>query len=60
MSKTEVIKVRITADQRSRLEAVVRQSGIGDLSDHIRKALDEYIRRSDGGVSSDDPSSAAG
>lgn len=45
MSKTEVIKVRVTPDQRNKLEAIVRQSGLGDLSDHIRKAVDEYLVR---------------
>lgn len=42
--KTEQISIRLTADQLQAIDAITSET-VGDRSDHIRKALDEYIAR---------------
>ena len=37
--------VRITPTLKQRLERVVTGRRLGDMSDHVRLALDEYIER---------------
>lgn len=43
-TKSAIVYVRLTAKQRQQLEDVITQSGIGTMSDHIRKALDDYLK----------------
>ena len=42
---TERLIVRTTPEQRRRLERIVDSSRLGNVSDHIRLALNEYIER---------------
>lgn len=42
--KSVVINVRTTPDKVQALDAIATNS-VGDRSDHLRKALDEYIER---------------
>jgi len=44
MTKTESIFVRLTAQQLNDLDGIVDRT-IGNRSDHVRKAVDEYIER---------------
>lgn len=44
-SKSAIVYVRLTQGQRTHLDELVRQSSIGTVSDHIRKAVDEYLVR---------------
>lgn len=43
--KSMITYVRLTPEQRTLMDAIVRQSGIGNLSDHLRRAVDEYTER---------------
>lgn len=44
-TKSAIVYVRLTQQQRTWLDEIVTQSGgIGTMSDHIRKALDDYIK----------------
>lgn len=36
--------VRLEEKQITQLDDIVHRSGIGDRSDHIRKAIDDYIQ----------------
>lgn len=45
MAKEANIVVRLDDDLLSRLEAVVTASRLGTRSDHIRKAIEEYVER---------------
>ena len=44
MAKTAMLWARVEDETIEKLDEIVAAS-IGDRSDHIRKALDEYIRR---------------
>lgn len=44
MAKTAMLWARVEDETIVKLDEIVAAS-IGDRSDHIRKALDEYIRR---------------
>lgn len=43
--KSAITYVRLTVEQRQGLQQIAERSGIGGLSDHLRKAADEYIER---------------
>ena len=43
MAKEQQIVVRLDEELLSRLEAVVTASRLGTRSDHIRKAIEEYV-----------------
>lgn len=45
MAKTVRINTRLSKDMMSRLDAVVIDANTGNLSDHIRAAISEYITR---------------
>jgi hypothetical protein len=47
MSKSEIVYLRITHEQRQSMDRIVSSSQIGNLSDHLRKAVSEYIQRHD-------------
>lgn len=44
MTKTEAIFLRLTLAQLQELDGIVDRT-IGNRSDHVRKAVDEYIER---------------
>jgi predicted transcriptional regulator len=44
MAKTAVVKARVDAAMLVALDEVVAAS-VGDRSDHVRKAVEEYVRR---------------
>lgn len=44
MTKTESIFLRLTTQQLNDLDGIVDRT-IGNRSDHVRKAVDEYIER---------------
>lgn len=44
MTKTEAIFLRLTLTQLQELDGIVDRT-IGNRSDHVRKAVDEYIER---------------
>ena len=43
--KSAITYVRLTVEQRQGLQQIAEKSGIGGISDHLRKAADEYIER---------------
>lgn len=43
--KSAITYVRLTVEQRQGLQQIAEHSGIGGISDHLRKAADEYIER---------------
>lgn len=43
--KSAITYVRLTVEQRRGLQYIAEKSGIGGISDHLRKATDEYIER---------------
>jgi len=45
MAKEANVVVRLDEDLLNRLEAVVTASRLGTRSDHIRKAIEEYVER---------------
>ena len=51
MAVTERLIVRTTPELRERLERIVARQRLGQMSDHIRLALEEYVKRHEG----DDP-----
>lgn len=45
MAKEANVVVRLDEDLLNRLEAVVTASRLGTRSDHIRKAIEDYVER---------------
>lgn len=43
--KSAITYVRLTVEQRQGLQQIAEKSSIGGISDHLRKAADEYIER---------------
>jgi hypothetical protein len=54
--KSAITYVRLTVEQRQSLQQIAEKSGIGGISDHLRKAADEYIERHTAPVSEPAPS----
>ena len=51
--KSAITYVRLTVEQRQGLQQIAEKSGIGGISDHMRKAADEYIERNKHLISTD-------
>lgn len=47
MSKSEIVYLRITQEQRQAMDRIVGKTQVGSLSDHLRKAVIEYIQKND-------------
>lgn len=45
MPKSEIVYLRITQQQRRDMDRIVDITRLGSLSDHLRKAVIEYIER---------------
>lgn len=47
MTKSFITYVRLTDEQRKRLERIAAASITDNLSDHIRAAVDDYIEKNE-------------
>lgn len=43
MAKTAIVKARVDEELLNQLDLLVADSGVGDRSDHIRRALQLYL-----------------
>lgn len=60
MTKSHITYVRLTDEQRKRLERIAAGSITDNLSDHIRAAVDDYIDKNEERMAKEEPVNAQG